>query len=267
MSHDRRPSAGAATVADPPASVASDDTPRSGASHLEPSTLGPWCRTCGTRHPPVPCVKDYSSTGTERHAWRALIEGKEFPEVYGVLIAPMGRLWRARILTYPNVVWMVPGGGATMKFLAMSAVQAEADAVQFIQDLCKRRGLRISRRLPNLEPGPVDHEESPETQADAQAQASRRRLRHIPIWWGKDAADEEGLSEDLSEEGLFLISGKLQPKGTTLHLRLKVGDTLLEMTGTVTWTRDLAGYGRRIGMGIELKSPPQGYKEFVRTLP
>ena len=241
--------------------------PISNRANLETATSGPWCRTCGTRHAVSMCSRDYSSTGTERHGWRVLIEGKEYPEVYGVLIAPWGHLWRARILTYPNVVWMIPGGGTTMKFLGMSAAQAEAEAVQFIQDFCKTRGVKISRRLPNLDPGPVDHEENEQTKADAAAQAARRRLRHVPLWWGKNSADEPGLSEDLSESGLFLISGKLQPKGSKLKLRIRVADTMVELTGTVAWTRDLASNGRRIGMGIELKSPPQAYKEFVRGLP
>lgn len=267
MSEVRRAGARSApTVADAPAPNPSE-TRSPGAANLEPAKLGPWCRTCGTRHAVGPCSRDYSSTGTERHGWRALIEGKEFPEVYGVLIAPMERLWRARILTYPNVVWMIPGGGSTMKFLGVSAAQAEGEAAQFIQEFCKSRGLKISRRLPNLEPGPFNHEESAATQSDTEAQANRRRLRHVPLWWGKNAADEEGLSEDFSESGLFLISGKLQPEGTKLKLRIKAGDTMVELTGTVAWTRDVAGGGRRIGMGIELQAPSQAYKEFVRSLP
>jgi hypothetical protein len=151
--------------------------------------------------------------------------------------------------------------------MAASAAQAEADAVLFLQEYCKHRGLKVSKRLPNLEPGALDREESAETKADEQAQANRRRLKHIPLWWGTESASEEGISEDLSESGLFLISGKLQPKGRKVLLRIKAGEQMIELTGTIAWIRDVATPGRRIGMGIDLHAPPQAYKEYVRSLP
>jgi hypothetical protein len=215
----------------------------------------------------APCFRDYQATGTERHGWRALIEGKDVPEVVGVLVAPVGALWRARVITYPNVVWMVPGGGSSMKFLGASAAQAESDAVLYLQEYLKSKGLKVSRRLPNLVTGEVDREESAETQADQQLQAARRRVQYIPVWWGLEIPDEEGLSEDLSETGLFLITGKLQPKGARLALRIDAAGTKVDMLGTVAWRREMLAGGRRVGMGIEIRTPPAAYVEYVRSLP
>jgi hypothetical protein len=45
------------------------------------------------------------------------------------------------------------------------------------------------------------------------ARTTRRRVKHVPLWWGIETPEEEGYSEDLSESGLFLITGKLQPRG------------------------------------------------------
>jgi hypothetical protein len=239
----------------------------SGPSGIELAQTGPWCRVCGTRHVIGPCHREYLATGPERHGWRALVEGRDAPDVYGVLVAPAGHLWRARILTYPNVIWMVPGGGASMKFLGTTAALAEAAAVLYLTEHCKATGVKISRRLPDLDPGPLDSEEAPASRQDSEKQAARRRLRHLPLRWGTDGPNEDGYSEDLSEGGLFLISGKIQPEGTRLVLSLRLGEATVALVGVVTWVRAMASQGRRVGMGVRLDAPPRAYLEFVRSLP
>ena len=60
-------------------------------------------------------------------------------EVYGALVAPAGRLWRARILTYPNTLWAIPGDGGPMKFVGGTPQAAERQAIAFIEEHCAKR--------------------------------------------------------------------------------------------------------------------------------
>ena len=61
-------------------------------------------------------------------------------EAYGVLVAPSRDLWRSRIITYPNVLWTVPGGAVTLKFAGRSPQHAESQAVAFVEGHINARG-------------------------------------------------------------------------------------------------------------------------------
>ena len=77
-----------------------------------------WCRVCCTQHgSDASCPGELLATGPERHAWRVTVDTSRGMETYGVLVAPAGRHWRARVLTYPKALWVVPGGRASMKFV------------------------------------------------------------------------------------------------------------------------------------------------------
>lgn len=60
-------------------------------------------------------------------------------EYYGVLIAESGAYWRARIFTYPNMLWSVPGARGTIKFAGASSKEAEALAIEFLREHCEQR--------------------------------------------------------------------------------------------------------------------------------
>ena len=64
-------------------------------------------------------------------------------EVYGILVAEAGEHWRARILTYPNMLWSIPGGRGTIKFVGASAQDAERQAIEFIREHCRKRGFKL----------------------------------------------------------------------------------------------------------------------------
>jgi hypothetical protein len=71
-----------------------------------------WCSVCGGNHQsPKECPGELRATGPERHGWRVTVDTPYGFEAYGVLVAPSVELWRARIITYPNVLWMVRGRG------------------------------------------------------------------------------------------------------------------------------------------------------------
>ena len=78
----------------------------------------PWCPICQTQHATrKDCPGEVLASGPERHGWRVLVRTPTRAEVYGVLIAESEDRWRARVVTYPNMLWSVPGGRGTLKFV------------------------------------------------------------------------------------------------------------------------------------------------------
>src|SRR5260221_8463718 len=93
-----------------------------------------FCRVCGTEHQgPASCPGELPATGVERPGWRVQVETPFGHEAIGVLLAPSHEQWRARIVTYPNVLWTAPGGRGTLKFVGDTPEQAEARAIQFVE--------------------------------------------------------------------------------------------------------------------------------------
>ncbi|TDI48453.1 MAG: hypothetical protein E2P01_05350, partial [Acidobacteria bacterium] len=69
-----------------------------------------WCTVCCTRHRPGrDCPGNLLATGFERHARKFVVAHDNRLEYYGVLIVESGEYWRARIFTYPSMLWSVPG--------------------------------------------------------------------------------------------------------------------------------------------------------------
>jgi len=100
-----------------------------------------WCRLCGTEHlPDLICPAQLDATGPEKPRWRVAVETPHGVRGYGVLVAESGARWRSRIVTFPNVLWMVPGGGETLKFMAKTEHDAIRRAVDFIRRHCVSKG-------------------------------------------------------------------------------------------------------------------------------
>ena len=58
-----------------------------------------WCLVCFTRHAvATKCPGDHPASGPERPGWKAVVETPHSMEAFGVLVAPAGDAWRARIL-------------------------------------------------------------------------------------------------------------------------------------------------------------------------
>src|SRR6267143_1834934 len=93
-----------------------------------------FCCVCGTEHSgPASCPGELRATGAEKHGWRVNVETPFGHEAIGVLLAPSHDVWRARILTYPNVLWAAPGGRGAIKFVGDTPAEAEERAIKFVE--------------------------------------------------------------------------------------------------------------------------------------
>ncbi|MDX1388774.1 MAG: hypothetical protein R3344_06265, partial [Acidobacteriota bacterium] len=160
-----------------------------------------WCSTCGTRHTAEDeCPGDLLATGPERHGWRARASTRHGIEVHGVLIAPVDDRWRARIVTYPNVVWVIPGGGSTsIKFVGLDPRHAEQQAIDFVEAHCKQKGHTLSHELPSVEAGFVDPEQDPAAEKSEFSRTSRRKLRSMSVRYGVGRIRHTSETSDVSE--------------------------------------------------------------------
>ena len=195
----------------------------------------PWCLSCCTMHRPGGhCPGEILATGVERHGWRVVTQDKLSTRVIGTLIAPAGDRWRARIITYPKILWVIPRGG-TMKFLGPTAAQAEQNAVDYIIDHCNSRGITLHKEVPHVDSERVDPEQEPH--ATDGLEDSRRTLKSVAIRYGTDATDRSAMTGDLSRAGLFIVTPDPLARGTALKLFIRVAGFGVPLKGTVQWTR------------------------------
>ncbi len=192
-----------------------------------------------------------------------LAETPAGPEVYGTLVAPVGPVWRARILTYPNVLWVVPHG-TSIKFVAPAPAAAEALAIAFIKDHCLRRGFKMGKEVPAVESGPIDLEQDERTARSEEVRASQRSLRAVRVRFGVGRTRREAETDDLSETGLFIRTDGPEPVGTTLQLFLETEGFGIPLSGVVQWVRARAEDGRPCGMGVKLSAPHPRYIHYCR---
>jgi len=225
-----------------------------------------WCSVCGGTHAaPRECPGDLRATGPERHGWRVAVETPYGIEAYGVLVAPSLDLWRARIITYPNVLWMVPGGGVSLKFTGATPQEAEGGAVAFIEGHIRARGF-ARRDVPNA---PEISRYNAEAQARAREGAgpALRKMRALPVRFGTGPNLFTAMTGNLSESGLFVVTLAPFDPGTALRVLLDLDTGPLGLKGQVVWHRLRPVSGRPMGMGVQLISPPGHYREFVVELP
>jgi hypothetical protein len=185
------------------------------------------------------------------------------PEVIGVLVACCGSLWRARIVTYPDTLWTVPGGGGSMKFAAASPQAAERQAIAFIKSQCIERRWMRREDTARVSLGAVDPERAPDAQPPSPA---RRKLRSFPVWFGLSVPTIEAVTVDLSATGLSVASHTVFEAGTQLQLRLDLYAFRVTCRGKVAWSCSPAEAGRPAGMGIRLIDPPAIYVRYVEAL-
>jgi hypothetical protein len=204
------------------------------------------------------------ASGPERHGWRVLVRTTTRAEVYGVLVAESRERWRARVVTYPNMLWSVPGGRGTLKFVGDSAQEAESKAIDFILEHCRLRGYKVAEEIPDVESAPLAGEQTAE-QAQ-QAAGDPRFLRSLVIRFGEAKTDKVGMTADLSRGGLFIITDRPLPTGKPLKMLLELEQYTVPLQGKVAWVRNRAEQGRPAGMGIQLRNSPHLYARYVRTL-
>ncbi len=226
-----------------------------------------WCRACGTRHGGAsPCPGPLLATGAERPGWRITVETPEGIEAIGVLVAPAGRVWRARILTYPNVLWTVPGGESSLKFVGASPREAERQAIEHVSDHCARRGWLRRDAVVLAEPAVVAADAAPARKAHPGP--AERKSHALPVRYGSAAPTVGALTSNVSETGLFVATIEPLDPGTALSLRIAFDDdTSVPLLGRVVWARAQMEIGRPSGMGVLLLEPPPAYVRAVRALP
>lgn len=225
----------------------------------------PWCPVCQTRHASrMDCPGELLATGPERHAWRVQVRTATRTEVYGVLVAESRELWRARILTYPNMLWSVPGGRGTLKFVGETALEAERQAVEFIREHCRLRGYDLADKSPTVESRPLEPEQAATPQP--QGSSDSRQLRSLVIRYGPEKPERLGMTADLSKSGLFIITDDPLAVGQDLKLLLELERYSVPLAGKVAWRRAKAEQGRPAGMGVQLRTPPNIYARYVGKL-
>ena len=226
-------------------------------------TIALWCGVCGSAHAePRDCPGDLRATGDERHGWRVAVETPHGIEAYGVLVAPTHEKWRARILTFPNVLWTIPGGAATLKFVGATPQTAEALAVSFIEGHIRSRGYARRDALDAVSTGAYRAEARPGTVIAA----ALRKPHAMPVRFGQGAALFSAMTANVSECGLFVATMAPLDSGAALRLMVSLETGPLGMKGEVVWSRPKIVLGRPVGMGVRLDEPPSLDQEFVREI-
>jgi len=216
-----------------------------------------WCRKCGAGHPDEePCPGPLLATGPERHGWRITVDTPTGMRSYGVVVAPCGQSWRARAVTFPDQLWLVPKGRVSLKFYGSSPQDAEAQAVLFIEQYCEAQGFPAHEILPPVETQPLPAENAESFSVDANPW---RRLQAAPVRFGHAAPHRKGRTLNLSERGMFICTDDPPEPGSTVRLELNLGDKLLALRGVVAWRRRRPVRGRPLGMGVRLAGPPRAY--------
>ena len=228
--------------------------------------LAQWCGHCDTQHEGQLCPGRLTPVEPERHGWRINVDTDAGIEAYGVLVARCSEGWRGRILTYPNVLWLVPGGKTSLKFTASTAREAELKASNYITAHCESRGFQRRKELSKAVFHGVDAEGAlPTGFGDGPAQ---RKIRFLPVRFGVGLATEPGGIGNLSSTGLFVITRSPLNSGKRIAVSLRLDDErTVTMTGRVAWMNPMYQAGRSPGMGIKLDTPPEDYLGYVQKLP
>lgn len=222
----------------------------------------PWCTVCCTRHTPGgECPGTLLATGPERHAHKFSVAQKDGRlEYYGVLVAEAGDYWRARVFTYPNMLWSVPGGRGTVKFIGATAKEAETRAIEFLEEHCEARGSTMQEAARETSAG------QEQTANDEQLFKEERQPCKVPIRFGMEKATQVATTANLSSGGIYVATDKPVEKGKRVRMLLDVQAYTIPLVGTVAWVRVREEPGKPKGMGVQLHQPPALYQRYVVTV-
>jgi uncharacterized protein (TIGR02266 family) len=190
-----------------------------------------------------------------------VVETPHSVEAYGVLVAPCGSSWRARIVTFPRSIWTVPGGHGSMKFLERTPQLAEQQAIRYIEQYCARRGYTPRHGLEAAE-RPMPGREAP-----AATSLQPRWPLVLPVAYGLDALTLRAVTRNVSEGGVFVQTPSPPGAGADLMLQLTLKALRLPLQGVVVWARPKLEPGRPPGMGVRLVLPPRAYLDYLHSLP
>ena len=160
--------------------------------------------------------------------------------------------WRARIVTFPNILWVVPGGGETMKFYGRTEEQARRLAADFVREHCVEKGYLMRDEVEFAgklhRPGISDFGAT----GSRSTVAAPRYGRRLPVRFGVSVPTHMGYTANLSETGLFIATLKPPGSGALLGLSLELEHCKVPLRGSVAWQRDAGSPVGEHGMGMKL---------------
>jgi len=226
-----------------------------------------WCAGCGAVHgADEPCPDELEPTGPESPGWRVNVSTASGIEAFGVLVAPCGDLWRARILTFPNVLWKAPGRSGTIKFVGRSAREALDRGIEFVRGHCSERGYAV--RGENMLGSAAVLGAAGLREGVGVVLPAVRKLRFLPVRFGVVRPSETGGTGNVSETGVFIITRAPIDPGHELTMQLRAQDAPFDLKGCVIWiAKERPAGDRPPGMGVRLVEPPANYLRYIRTLP
>jgi len=232
-----------------------------------------WCSVCCTEHSSeTRCPGELIATSEETEGWRVSVDTLKGVEGYGVLLARSGRAWRARIVTFPRMLWTVPGGGGAIKFIGPTREAAQAKAIGFIRGHCTTRRYIM---YDQLEPVPESQDSGRQVlpvgssihrPAAPRALRDPRIPRILPVRFGENLPTLFGRTGNLSASGLFLRTESPMDVEKLVGLILELEHIKVNLRGSVVWACAVPGQARPSGMGLRLLKPPGDYVSYVRAI-
>jgi len=227
-----------------------------------------WCVRCGVRHySEKPCPLVAQASGSEAKAWQGVFKGNDGELTVLVLLASFEIGWRARIMTAPGAMWVVPRTSVTMKFLSATPDGARDRAVAYLSGALLQAGFRSldssSIRVDRREEKTERREENTDL---PDPDVAERKLYRLSARWGLARPEKPADTGNLSANGMFLVTDTPPEPGATVTVRLDMESCSMPLRGRVIWNRPASSDGRPPGMGISLIRPPALYREFVARL-
>ena len=148
-----------------------------------------------------------------------------------MLIAEAGDYWRARVFTYPNMLWSVPGGRGTIKFAGATAKEAGTRAIEFLNEHCEARRCTMQEAAIESPVGQVEKEN-----ADPLSPQGGREERHpckVPIRFGEERSTQAATTANLSTGGIYLATDKPLKKGQHVRMLIDVQDYSIPLTARI----------------------------------
>jgi Tfp pilus assembly protein PilZ len=94
-----------------------------------------------------------------------------------------------------------------------------------------------------------------------------RKIRRLPVTIHDGVKEYRGTTSDMSHTGIFIRSRKIFKPGTPLKLVIEIDETRkISLLGIVKRFIKLGTTVFKDGLGIELTSIPQEYKDLVEDL-
>jgi len=183
-------------------------------------------------------------------------------EIYQVFLEETSAGWVARIVTLPNQIWAVPGGREAVKFHGSTASEAESAAAAFIE----QERIASGRRLWIPRPGVRDQAKPGGPILVTHPKVADRIARRFLVRFGLAKPDRPGVTGNLSETGLFIITNMPGQVGSELEIDLRLPDAPLVLGGEVVWIRTERRQGASVGCGVRLIRRPPEYLKRVRDL-